>query len=271
MKPSKILIFVLSVILLIVVIKCVRGCRSREGFADFISESINSKIGTNKYEISTNRNNIRKNIYNIGKNTSEISNNRYKIANNERTLKTNIYNIKKNTELITELITTLAGRVTQLDNTLTSYKATQKVTDDNQDAALISYKTFQSDIDNGQNSKFDSYKATQQVIDDTQTKDLASYKTLQQVIDDTQTKDLASYKTLQQVTDEGQNAEHSDHIKAFKTLQASAKDTDGQLVGWQNMFETAQIDLGLKIKCQNTDTGEWGDEPNEFCPAWLSG
>ena len=253
MKPSKILIFVLSVILLIVVIKCVRGCRSREGFADFISESINSKIGTNKYEISTNRNNIRKNIYNIGKNTSEISNNRYKIANNERTLKTNIYNIKKNTELITELITTLAGRVTQLDNTLTSYKATQKVTDDNQDAALISYKTFQSDIDNGQNSKFDSYKATQQVIDDTQTKD------------------LASYKTLQQVTDEGQNAEHSDHIKAFKTLQASAKDTDGQLVGWQNMFETAQIDLGLKIKCQNTDTGEWGDEPNEFCPAWLSG
>ena len=59
------------------------------------------------------------------------------------------------------------------------------------------------------------------------------------------------------------------HATEQTRVNAEFNDQDTALSKWEDIFKSAQVNLGIRIKCQNKDTGEWGKTPGEFCPDWF--
>ena len=172
----------------------------------------------------------------------------------------------------------------ELVRVLDEYKETQKATDNNQndirdafienqyptDIASIkkSIKKESGSLDRVKKlqSIFDSYKATQAVTDTTQDKEHNALNYEFSTYSEGHTKnhsdlneDISSYRT--------------DHAMIHATEQtrvnAEFNDQDTALSKWEDIFKSAQVNLGIRIKCQNKKTGEWGKTPGEFCPDWF--
>ena len=126
-------------------------------------------------------------------------------------------------------------------------------------------------------NKFNSYSKT-----DTQKHtDLKNKFNLYSKTDTQKHTDLKNKFNSYSKTDTQKHSELNEDISSYRTdhamihateqtrVNAEFNDQDKALSKWEDIFTSAQVNLGIRIKCQNKDTGEWGKTPGEFCPDWF--
>jgi len=202
-------------------------------------------------------------------------------------------------------ITSQVEKDSKQDTALSTYITSQVEKDSEQDTALSTYITSQTAkdseqkaIDDKQNDIRNAFINTryageiaeiEKLIKESSTDvlkeaDFNKYKATQAVTDTTQDGVHTDLKSEFNSYSEAHTQKHSDlneDISSYRTdhamihateqtrVNAEFNDQDTALSKWEDIFKSAQVNLGIRIKCQNKKTGEWGKTPGEFCPDWF--